>query len=86
MVTMTALQPFADDTSIGIGGLTLENGPDKLAVYGSLDITRDAPGLAHARALLDVLTRAVAALEAQATLPDKSAKAPAPRSVRNPFG
>ena len=34
--------PFADDAaSVSIGKLTVENGTDRVALYGSLDITRD---------------------------------------------
>ena len=45
-----ALTPFADDAaSVSVGKLTFENGTDRVALYGSLDITRDQQGLAHAR-------------------------------------
>ena len=34
------LKPFADDAaSISIGELTVENGTDRIALYGSLDLT-----------------------------------------------
>ena len=50
------LTPFADDAaSVSIGKLTIENGTDRVALYGSLDITRDQQGLVHARALLAIL-------------------------------
>ena len=43
---MAVLKPFQDDgTSIGIGGFTIENGTDRIAVYGQTDITRDQAGL-----------------------------------------
>ena len=49
---MATIKPFANDSdSIGIGGLTVENGTDQIAVYGNLDITRDKAGLAAARKL-----------------------------------
>ncbi len=49
---MKTLTPFADDAvSIGIGELTVENGTDQVSLHGSLDITRDKQGLAHACAL-----------------------------------
>ena len=84
---MSTFQPFADDAaSTAVGGLTVENGTDRLAVYGSLDITRDKAGLANARALLDLLTRAVAALEGQnKDLPNDPKKPETPKSIRNPF-
>ena len=83
---MSTFQPFADDSaSTAIGGLTVENGTERVALYGSLDITRDKDGLANARALLDLCNRAVAALEAQAGLPGAAKPASPPKSVRNPF-
>ena len=80
-------QPFADDSaSTAIGGLTVENGTDRLALYGSLDITRDKQGLANARVLLDLLTRTVSELEAHpGRLADEPRPTTAPKSVRNPF-
>ena len=84
---MSTFQPFADDSaSVGIGGLTVENGTERLAIYGSLDITRDKQGLADARTLLDLVTRAVAVMEAHGgDLPAKANAPAAPKSVRNPF-
>ena len=83
---MSDFEPFADDTrSTSIGGLTVENGTGRLAIYGSLDITRDRAGLANARALHDLLTRAVATLEADGSLPDKPKRQAGPSTVRNPF-
>lgn len=83
---MTAFKPYADDAaSQTIGGLTLENGRDRVALYGNIDLTRDKPGLAHARALLGVLQQVVRALEAEPALPDA---VPPPRQagqVKNPF-
>ena len=49
------MMPFADDAALEtIGKLKVENGTDRLTLYGALDITRDKPGLAQARALLTV--------------------------------
>ena len=81
------LTPFADDkASVSIGSLTVENGTDKLALYGSLDITRDQMGLRQARELLSVMQAAVQALE---RMPDLQAQATeqvvAPKVVKNPF-
>ena len=48
---MPNLIPFADDaSSVSIDKLTVENGTDRIAISGSLDITRDKQGLAHAQA------------------------------------
>ena len=83
---MTKLIPFADDGgSTSIGKLIVENGTDRIALYGSLDLTRDRQGLAHARALKVILDQAVHVLEGQADLPDAVPTAMAPTSVSNPF-
>ncbi len=81
------LAPFADDaTSTSIGSLTIENGTDRIALYGSLDLTRDKAGLAHARSLKTLLDAVVAQLEGQKDLPAAVPEAAAPKSVPNPFG
>ena len=83
---MTKLTPFADDAaSVSIGSLTIENGTDRVAIYGSLDITRDKQGLAHALALKNFLDEAVAHLRAEKELPDALPPASKPKTVRNPF-
>ena len=80
------MKPFADDAaSISIGELTVENGTDRIALYGSLDLTRDKQGLAHARALKALLDQAVQLLEADKSLPDAAPPAAA-KTVANPFG
>ena len=57
---MNKLIPFADDAgSVSIGSLTIENGTDRVTIYGSLDLTRDKQGLAHAEALKALLDQAV---------------------------
>lgn len=83
---MTALRPYADDAaSASIGALTVENGRDCVALYGSLDLTRDKQGLAHARALLRLAQDAVTALEAMHDLPDALPPPSKPGTVKNPF-
>ena len=84
---MKTLTPFADDsTSLSIGDLTVENGTDMLALYGSLNITRDQAGLKHARDLLALLKATVHALEQAHGLPEKIAETTeAPKMVKNPF-
>ena len=83
---MSTMKPYADDaTSVTIGDLTLENGRDCVAVGGSLDLTRDKAGLAHARALKAILDAVVHALESDAALPDKVAPPKAVAEVKNPF-
>ncbi len=79
--------PFADDAaSSAIGSLTVENGTERVALYGSLDLTRDRQGLEHARALKALVDAVVTALEGQGSLPDAVPPPKAPRSVPNPFG
>lgn len=87
MAASDAFAPFADDASVrGIGALAIENGTDRIALHGTLDITRDAAGLAQARLLKGTIDAIVAALEG-ADLPQRVAEAPeaASRSVKNPF-
>jgi hypothetical protein len=82
-----AFAPFADDAAVrNIGTLSFENGTDRIALHGSLDLTRDKAGLAQARLLQATLDAIVKALEA-ADLPEAVAEAPdlAPQSVANPF-
>jgi hypothetical protein len=46
------IKPFADDTAAAaIGDLAIENGTTKVAISGSLEITRDRAGLELAHAL-----------------------------------
>ena len=84
---MPSFNPYADDAaSLGIGDLTLENGRERVALYGSLDLTRDEAGLKRARALKAVLDAVVRHLEAAHDLPDAVPEPEAPMSVPNPFG
>ncbi len=71
---------------MSIAKLMVENGTDRIALYGSLDLTRDRQGLPHARALKAILDQAVQVLEAQEDLPEAVPAATAPRTVANPFG
>jgi len=83
---MSKLIPFADDAaSVSIGSLTVENGTDRIAIYGSLDLTHDKQGLARALALKALLDRAVQHLQSQQSLPDTVETPKAPKSVPNPF-
>jgi hypothetical protein len=85
--TKPKMQPFANDAdSIGVAGLTIENGTDRIAVYGNLDLTRDKPGLEKARTLKAILDAVVKALEAEKSLPDKIEPPKKPDEVQNPFG
>jgi len=84
---MKTLTPFADDsTSLSIGDLTVENGTDTLALYGSLNVTRDQAGLKQARDLLALLKAAVQVLEQAHDLPEKIVQTvETPKMVKNPF-
>lgn len=84
---MPTLKPYADDAaSLTIGDLTLENGQDSIAIGGSLDLTRDKAGLAHARTLKAAVDAIVRALESDPALPDKVVAPKATTEVKNPFG
>lgn len=84
---MPTLKPFADDaTAIAISELRVENGQDQIAIYGSLDLTRDKAGLKHAHDLKAVLDAVVRVLEADSSLPEHIAPPEKPQTVKNPFG
>jgi len=83
---MAELKPFADDHAAAeIGDMKLENGQDRIACYGSLDLTRDKAGLAVARQMQAMLAAVVAVLEADAALPDAIAPLKRPGKAKNPF-
>ena len=84
---MNRFSPFANDAaSTSIAKLTIENGTDRIALYGSIDITRDKQGLAHAQALKALLDQVVQVLEADHALPDAVAPQAVAKTVANPFG
>ena len=84
---MPMMTPYADDAAaVSIGELTIENGQDRIALYGNLDLTRDKAGLQHARQLKALLEEIVRVLEAEKNLPDQVAPAGRPQQVKNPFG
>lgn len=81
------MKPFADDSAATeIGDLKLENGRDRVALYGSLDLTRDQAGLALARSLRAMMDAVVTALEQDPALPVTLPPPKKPGTVRNPFG
>ena len=83
---MTKLKPFADDAaSVGVEKLTIENGTERLALYGSLDITRDKEGLRNALALKTIIDQAVEVLKADPALPEHLPPPEKSKTVRNPF-
>lgn len=83
---MTKLKPFADDAaSSSIGKLTIENGTDRIVLYGLIDLTRDKQGLTHAHALAALLDEVIQLLEADKSLPDAVPPSAAAGTVKNPF-
>ncbi len=80
------MKPFADDSAAtSVGDLRLENGRDRIACYGSLDLTRDQAGLALAREMRQALESIIQVLEADKALPASIPSAKQPGTVRNPF-
>jgi len=82
---MDEFKPFADDeTSFNVADLTIENGTDRLAIYGNIDLARDKTGLEAARTLHKLFAGIVKTLEADPALP--AALPPAPKPVAAPGG
>ena len=80
------IKPYADDAgAMQIGELQVENGTDRVALFGSIDLTRDQQGLEHARRLRDLLAAVVESLETEADLPDQLPPPKPTDSVENPF-
>ena len=83
-VVSGSFRAFADDRSLGVGRLTIENSSDRVALYGDIDFQIDAVGLERARDLKTVVDSIVMALEQASTLPERVAAAPV-TDVPNPF-
>ncbi|ACS39652.1 MULTISPECIES: hypothetical protein [Methylorubrum] len=79
-------RPFAEDAGVQtFAGFSIENGTRRIALHGSLDLTRDRAGLKRAKALKSLLDAVVATLEAE-DLPDAVPEEPeTAEPVRNPF-
>ena len=79
--------PFRNESdAVALGGLSIENREDHIAIYGTLAITRDRAGLANAKALKSLLERIVQELETGGDLPITVAAAESPVTVKNPSG
>jgi hypothetical protein len=79
---MDKFKPFADsEASLAVGDLTVENGQDRIAIYGNLDLARDKVGLESARRLKALFTDIVRVLEAAPDLPDALPPAPTPQKI-----
>jgi hypothetical protein len=78
-----------DDDVLTIQGdaLTISNGTSRITISGTLDIAKDKRGLKAALALQQAIGSVVAALQAQAALPEKiDDEPPAPTGkTDNPF-
>jgi hypothetical protein len=77
----------ADVLSIQGDALTVTNGTTRVVVSGTLELTRDKRGLQAALALKQSLDSVVAALQAQADLPERIHDEPdaKPGAIDNPF-
>lgn len=81
---LARFKPFRNESqSVTLGELTVENRRDRIALYGSLVITRDKEGLALARSLKQLIDATVGELQA-ASLPDRVRNRPTD-SVTSPF-
>lgn len=83
-VVSGSFHAFADDRSLGIGRLTIENSADRVAIYGDIDFQIDAVSLERARDLKTIVDSVVMALEQASTLPERAVAAPV-TDVANPF-
>ena len=80
------MTPFANETEAEqIGGLTVENRVDRVAIFGEIDITKDRAGLGRARQLQALLNAVVSLLEADTQLPDSIDAPPPTDEVDTPF-
>lgn len=79
-------RPFAEDAGVQtFAGFSIENGTRRIALHGSLDLTRDREGLRRAKALKTLFDAVVAVLESE-DLPDAVPDEPeTAEPVRNPF-
>ncbi|MBB2157362.1 hypothetical protein HLH33_13745 [Gluconacetobacter diazotrophicus] len=81
-----SITPFDDHgESTDVAGLTIENGQNRIAIYGRLGISRDRQGLADAHALKNWVDAIVAALESMPDLPARTADGETSHPVENPF-
>lgn len=82
--TAAIIKPFQNSAdSVSIDELTVENGEDRIAVYGALNITRDKVGLRRAQELKVLLDETVKRLSSE-KLPDHIVMKPVEKTD-NPF-
>ena len=77
----------ADVLNIQGDALSVANGTTRVVISGTLELTRDQRGLKAALALKQALDSVVAALQAQADLPERIKDEPdaKPGVIDNPF-
>lgn len=81
--------PFNNEADcISVGGITIENRIDAVAIYGSIDITRDKKGLIQAEILREAVCSIVNSLNSSdlvGALPNAVEKPLPTITVTNPF-
>lgn len=81
-----AFTPFRDEgESLSIGGLTLENGNVRIALYGQLDIRRDQESLKNLLVLKEQIDAIIVSLDAQKSLPAQASSGEVTHEMKNPF-
>jgi len=84
---MISFSPFRNESdAVTLGNLKIENREDRVAIYGTLAITRDRAGLADAKVLKSLLDAIIKELEDGDDLPRTIAAAEPTVKVKNPFG
>ncbi len=82
-MTFTPFEDHGESTTID--GLTIENGEDRVEIYGRIEIRKDRPGLEVAQTLKRQIDAIVHALEGAAHLPEKLPCGESGHAVDNPF-
>ncbi|MFW7270253.1 hypothetical protein ACMAUO_20250 [Gluconacetobacter sp. Hr-1-5] len=78
--------PFVDDgESLSVDGLTIENGEERVALYGRLSIGKDQAGLKDVKALKAIVDALVARLEQEPSLPSHLPPGEKAHPVDDPF-
>lgn len=84
-MTLKSFMAYENETdTFLIDDLTVENRLDRISLYGSLDITKDARGLEHALKLKRIIDASVEALRRDKNLPERI-EVEKSDSVENPF-
>ena len=81
---MTELRPFGPAAATTLASLSLETDEDSLVITGTLEIRRDAAGLANARRLAAIAKAAVDAIAADMDAESQTNQLTGPERA-NPF-